>query len=556
MPDNLLTRRSFLGKAAAASAALSATGVPALAAPQSSTFFELLRQPDSAAAFAGLDTRLSLTRSGARWQTRGVEVEIAPEAASLAVYVSAAGMELTHVHLRWQMPVPEKLLFLGDHWERSYGDLAWRTLVPERVMPWYFAAHDGTTVHGYGVETGAGAMCFWQVDAEGVSLWLDVSNGGSGVQLGNRKLHAATVVVRQGHAGEDAIAALRQFCGVMCRKPRPSPGVVYGTNDWYYAYGKSSRELILEDADLAASLRPSGGPRPFTVVDDGWKHKDKFPDMGQLAQEIRSRGVRPGIWIRPLIAPDDTAKDLLMPDARFGRHKERISELAYDPTIPDAMEPVRAKLRQLAAWSYEMVKHDFSTYDLLGQWGSEMGARPTLPGWHFHDRSRTNAEIIADLYGEIRATLGEKTLILGCNTVGHLGAGIFDLSRSGDDTSGRAWERTRRMGVNTISFRLPQQGSFFVVDGDCVAVTEAVPWRETEAWLRFVAASGTGLFVSVEKQAMGAEQKKALTEAFRVAAQAPVMKTAADWFDSTVPELWNGQRFDWCGDSGAWPFGA
>jgi len=427
-------------------------------------------------------------------------------------------------------------------------------MMPERVMPWYFAAYDGALLHGYGVETGAGAMCFWQVDAEGVSLWLDVSNGGSGVELGERQLHAATIVTRRGEAGEDAIAALHQFCGVMCRKPRPSQGVVYGTNDWYYAYGKSSRELILEDADMAAALRPAGGPKPFTVIDDGWTHKDKFPDMARLAGEIRERGVRPGIWIRPLIAPEGTSRELLMPDARFGRRTERAAELAYDPTIPDALEAVRTKMRQLAEWGYEMVKHDFSTYDLLGQWGFEMGAQPALSGWHFHDRSRTNAEIIADLYREIRATLGEKTLILGCNTVGQLGAGIFDLSRTGDDTSGKIWERTRRMGVNTIAFRLSQQGSFFAVDGDCVAVTQAVPWRETEQWLRYVAASGTALFVSVEKQAMGAEQKRALAEAFQVAAKASPFKTAADWFESTVPERWGAQRFEWCGDEGAWPF--
>ena len=43
------------------------------------------------------------------------------------------------------------------------------------------------------------------------------------------------------------------------------------------------------------------------------------------------------------------------------------------PTVPEAREAIRAKLRQAREWGYEMVKHDFSTYDLLGQWGFEMG---------------------------------------------------------------------------------------------------------------------------------------------------------------------------------------
>jgi alpha-galactosidase len=555
MPDLTVTRRSFLGRAAASSLLGAVAGAPALAEGKSSTYFELLRPPDHIAAYAGLENRSALTQSGSRWQARGIEVEAAPGTARMPIHVSAPGAALTHVHLRWSLAVDAGLRFLGDHWERSYGDLAWRTTTPERVMPWYFATYDGAALHVYGVETGAGAMCFWQVDPEGVSLWLDLSNGGSGVELGDRSLLAATVVARRGESGEDALKALRAFCTGMCAKPRPSPGVIYGTNDWYYAYGKSSREMILEDAEMAAALSPRGGPRPFTVIDDGWTNKEEFPDMARLAEEIRNHGVRPGIWIRPLIASQGTNAALLMPNARFGRRKERVAELAFDPTIPDALEAVRARLRELKGWGYEMVKHDFSTYDLLGQWGFEMGAQPTLPGWSFHDRSRTNAEIISDFYKQIRAELGQKTLILGCNTVGHLGAGIFDLSRTGDDTSGKLWERTRRMGVNTIAFRLPQHGSFFVADGDCVAVTQAVAWRETAEWLRFVAASGTALFVSVEKSAMGAEQKRALTEAFAVAAASPSLRTAADWFESTTPERWPGNKFDWCGVDGAWPFG-
>src|SRR5271170_334096 len=555
MPDDLiLTRRSFLGGAAASSVVGAVSGPHAFAAPKSPTYFELFRQPDSVTAYAGLETRIALVRSSGRWQASGVEIEVAPETAKAAIQVSAPGVALTHIHVRWNLAVDAGLRFLVDDWERSYGDLAWRTMTPERVMPWYFAAYDGSALHGYGVETGAAAMCFWQVDPEGISLWLDVSNGGSGVELGQRQLHVATVVTRRGEPGEDPLAALRKFCEVMCAKPRGVPDVIYGTNDWYYAYGNSSREQILEDAELAATLCPSGGPRPYTVIDDGWTNKAKFPDMQRLAGEIRERGARPGIWIRPLIAPQGTNAALLMPDARFGRRQERMTELAYDPTIPDALEAVRMKLRELKNWGYELVKHDFSTYDLLGQWGFEMDARPTLPGWRFHDRSRTNAEIISDLYKEIRAVLGDTTQILGCNTVGHLGAGIFDLSRTGDDTSGKIWERTRRMGVNTISFRLPQHRSFFAVDGDCVAVTKAVAWRETAEWLSFVAASGTALFVSVEKSAMGAEQKRALTEAFALVAASPSLRTATDWFESTTPERWAEKRFTWCEPDGAYPF--
>ncbi len=458
------------------------------------------------------------------------------------------------------MSVPASLLCLGDAWERSYGELGWRGLVPERPMPWYFATYDGNAVHGYGVRTGAGALCFWQLDPEGVSLWLDLSNGGGGVVLGERTLLAATVATREGHPGEDSVDAVRQLCKRSCASPRPSPGPVYGSNDWYYAYGNSSQELILRDADLVASLRPPSAPKPFTVIDEGWANTAKFPDMTLLAGEIRKRGVRPGIWERPLRAPESTSSALLLPAQRFGEKSSRASERAFDPTIPEALQLVVQKIRAIRSWGYELLKHDFSTYDLLGQWGFEMGAKPTLAGWAFHDRTRTNAEIILDLYTAIRVAAGEETLILGCNTVGHLAAGIFDMQRTGDDTSGKIWERTRRMGVNTLAFRLPQHGTFFTLDSDCVAITKAVSWRLTRQWLDVVARSGTALFVSAASEAAGAEQKKALAAAFATVTAKGQSSFPLDWFHDTTPEVWADRpetaerRYEWCAPDGAYPF--
>jgi alpha-galactosidase len=542
----------------------SARGVSEIrsATSPSSTFLELLRPPDRITAYCGLEDSFLLNQAGERWTGRSVALATTPAKDELAVQVSAPKDALTHLHLRWSAPPSNSLLCLGDAWERSYGDLAWRSLVPERPMPWYFASWDGAATHCYGVKTGARALCLWQIDPEGVSLWLDVSNGGNGVRLGERTLEVTTVVARKGQAGEGPIEALRQFCRRMCSQPRPSPGSVYGSNDWYYAYGNSSQEAILRDADLVASLRPSAGPKPFTVIDEGWENKAKFPDIAALAATIKSKGVRPGIWERPLRAPQGTDPGLLMTTARFGERSSRAAELAYDPTVPDALHLVTGKVRAIRSWGYELLKHDFTTYDLLGQWGFEMGARPTLPGWSFHDRSKTNAEIILELYQAIRAVAGNEMLVLSCNVVGHLGAGIFDIQRTGDDTSGKIWERTRRMGINTLAFRLPQHGSFFAIDADCVAITQAISWQQTGQWLELVAGSGTALFVSPEATAMGGEQKKALAEAFATATSPNASSEPANWFQSTTPEVWREsaskteKRYNWCAPDGAWPFSA
>lgn len=522
------------------------------------TFLDILRAPDFVTAFSGLDQPQQLGRSGTQWIGTGLLVNITPQHDRLPITIAATTARPTHVHLRWRASVHPALLVLGDAWERSYGDLHWESLVPERVLPWYFLTADRESLHGYGVKTGAGAFCFWQIDPKGISLWLNVSNGGAGVALNNRELLAATVVTREGKRGEGAFDAARAFCRRMCDSPRPAQ-TIYGSNDWYYAYGRNTAGQIVRDAELMASLAPAGPPRPFTVVDDGWKNKQAFPDMARLAAAIRSHEVRPGLWIRPLQADADAPAGLLLPDGRFGNHSQRKADLAFDPTIPEALERVLAKVREATGWGYELIKHDYSTYDLLGQWGFEMHAQPTLPGWSFHDRSKTNAEIIRDLYQAIRQAAGERTLLIGCNTVGHLGAGIFDAQRTGDDVSGQLWERTRRMGVNTLAFRLPQHRAFFALDADCAPITTATPWSCTRQWLDLVARSGTVLLVSPQPAAMGPEQHEAVRAAFQMATNG-AETIVTDWQNNTTPDRWQfrsggEKQYDWYQDTGAWPFG-
>ncbi len=338
------------------------------------------------------------------------------------------------------------------------------------------------------------------------------------------------------------------------------PTPLIGTNDWYYAYGHNTAAGIERDADWIADLMPAQAPRPFTIVDDGWTDRKAFPDMRGLAQSIRGRGARPGIWVRPLQAHDDVPQNYLLPDERYGMRQKRTAERAFDPTIPEALALAVAKVEDATAWGYELVKHDFSTYELFGQWGNEMGASPTLPGWHFHDRTLTNAEIVTHLYQAIRRAAGESTCVIGCNTVGHLAAGIFEANRTGDDVSGRQWERTRRMGVNTLAFRLPQNKTFFVQDADCVALTHAVGWRETMQWLDVVARSGSALIFSPEPGAVSDEQRSVVRDAL----QASLAATAAeplDWMQSSAPERWRFSatgsrevRYQWNWLEGASPF--
>jgi alpha-galactosidase len=564
MKLELANRRDFLKTATLAAVSASSASASALDKRHSTAVpsLDLLRTPDRASARFGAREVVRLKYYNRAWTCSGVRVSAEPMRVGsrfeVPVSVVSEGKDLTYLHLRWIGKQNENLLSIGDHWERSYGDLEWRGTIPERVMPWYFLTFDGERVNGYGVKTQASTFCFWQRDAEGITLTIDLRNGGAATQFAGRELNACSIVTRIGSKDETIWHVGQEFCGQMCQSPRLPEKPLLGVNDWNYAYGKNTAEGILRDSDLLASLAPSGNVRPHVVIDDGWQDTKRFPSMSALAAQIRNRNLKPGLWVRPLRAEATAPISLLLPDSRFGKEAPH-TNLAFDPTHPDALDQAMKPVRTAVQWGYEFIKHDFTTYELFGRWGFEMHGQLTTPGWSFYDKTRTNAEIVRDFYQAIRAAAGEQATILGCNTVGHLAAGIFESQRIADDTSGHDWERTRRFGVNGLSHRIIQHRTFSHIDPDIVAITSAVGWKETSQWMDVIARSRTSLFFSPDPTALTPSIKSAMKEAIAIASEDgygfPLYPT-----QSTTPESWrfsperSDRRYDWCGEDGISPF--
>jgi alpha-galactosidase len=186
-----------------------------------------------------------------------------------------------------------------------------------------------------------------------------------------------------------------------------------------------------------------------------------------------------------------------------------------------------------------------------------MGPEPSSGRWSFAHRDRTNAEIVLALYRAIREAAADA-VVIGCNTLSHLSAGLFEACRIGDDTSGHNWERTRKMGVNSLAFRAAQHNAFYASDADCLGLTTKVPWEMNWQWLELVSRSGTPLFVSAQADAIGPEQERALRAAFALAAQPQPLGEPLDWMHTNSPCQWKLQgqtvRFDWFTADGASPF--
>lgn len=556
--QNNSTRRAFLGSAVklGAGSVLLGSTLPGCTTPEAAkktapaaALTQRLELP--ARVFVSHDgSRLATADcQGARFTTDRAAVNFVSTTEGVVVQVTCPTGPLARVVLRWEATFPDDTLYLGDAWERGYGDLQWRTLQPERILPWYFAAHHVASGRTFmaGVRTQPAALCFWTVDAAGISLWLDFRNGGSPSHPGDREIAAATIVSLTSAAEETPFAALTRFCKVMCPSPRLPAAPVCGNNNWYYAYGRNfDADAMRRDAAFLADIASGHANRPYCVIDAGWTpgsvcpggpwtagDTKRFPDMPGLAADMKKLGVRPGIWIRPtaLMTVDDPHR------LRAGPVTSQ--EKPLDLTLPENLALIRDDVARVHSWGYDLIKHDFSTYDIFGKWGFEMGAELTDGDWHFKDQSLTNAEIILRLYQTLRAGAGDA-LLLGCNTIGHLGAGIFELQRTGDDTSGHIWERTRRMGVNTLAFRLPQQRTFFACDADCAAHTDQTPWEFDRQYLDLVARSGTALFISVDPRTIKPEQKSAFRAAMQTALSGGTLGGCEplDWLHTTAPRVW------------------
>ena len=553
------TRRDFLASAAVLAASPGLPSALRASSGPAPTYLDIHRSPDSITVQTATDYRALQAGANGRWEASRIAVTCTPSADTLRVTLAAPADGIQRVHLRWRGRLGGTRLLLGDAWERAYGELEWRGFAPNRVMPWYVAAWDGTLTHCYGVRTGSGAFCFWQVDPQGISLWADVRSGSTAIQLGDRELAVCEVACHAGQQGQSPFAALHRFCRDLCPAPRLPAQPVYGHNDWYYAYGNNSEATVLDDAKRIVELSPSGANRPFAVIDDGWQPErstdklgvglwdrgnERFPDMPGLAGKVRRAGARAGIWIRPLLATTDA------PDAwRLSR-----SQRMLDPTVPDVLEKVAADIGRLHQWGYELIKHDYSTYDILGRWGPEMGSSLTGGSWTFASGPiHTTAEVIGELYRTIRIAAG-GSIVIGCNTVSHLSAGQFEMCRIGDDTSGTGWERVPRMGVNALGFRAVQHAAFYAADPDCVGVTKAIPWELNRQWLDLLARSGTMTFVSLAPDAIGAEQRRDLRTALAMAARPQPLAEPLDWQQSIWPARWQAtgeeNGYAWVGPEG------
>lgn len=443
------------------------------------------------------------------------------------VIVYPSGSPVKYLKFRFRGDFSQANGVFSDKFERAsmLMPLEWKLILAEHRMPWFFYVKDKDRMTCYGVKTGADCFAYWYLDPQGISLVLNLTCDSRGTDL-KEPLLACEVVELVGEEGEDAYLVASKFASIMCDKPVLPKTPVFGTNNWYWAYGDLSRDLILKEADYLKQMTDGVKNRPCLVIDDGWQYNrdtcpagvggpweanSKFNNMVELADRITERGINAGLWFRPLLTTEKTGAGTVLKEEftpGFGGY-------ILDPSHPEVIEKVYNDTKKIREWGYAIIKHDFTSIDMSGNWNHQIDTPIIQSNRRFYDNTKTSATIIKNIYKTIQKGAGDADVI-GCNVYGHLSAGIHSMQRVGGDTSGKAFEITRAQGINSM-MRLPMNKKFFLIDPDCPAFTKKVDIETNLDFLEMCALTDCTTIASVTPGILNDKQMKRINEIFKIA---------------------------------------
>lgn len=222
-----------------------------------------------------------------------------------------------------------------------------------------------------------------------------------------------------------------------CSITTPSPT---GWCSWYHYYDELTAEDLYRELEVLSANREQI-PVSYIQIDDGWNLTSReskrvwgdwypgglFPDgMKRVADDIRRKGFRPGLWLAPFSVDKESRffsehPELLV--SENGEPKESFGTYGLDLSHPGALQFVEETFsRVFDQWGFEYVKIDFLLHALI------RGDR--------HDPGRTTAQLFRDGLQVIRRVAGDR-FILACGSPMGPAIGLADAMRIGYDVSSR-----------------------------------------------------------------------------------------------------------------------
>lgn len=233
----------------------------------------------------------------------------------------------------------------------------------------------------------------------------------------------------------------RQFTQARSGAPR-----LTGWTSWYNYYTSISEKVIRENVQALAALKL---PLDVMQIDDGWQEglgdwlapNDKFPSgMRQMADLIRSHGLKPGLWLAPVVCSRRSRLAREHPQWLLRDGRGRPVRAGYNPLwggwfyaldfyAPGFREHLRAVFdTALNRWGFDLLKLDFLYAAAL---------RPR--------EGRSRGGVMDEVMKFMRREAGEK-LLLGCGVPLGAAFGRVDYCRIGSDVA-PYWEDRLLKGI-------------------------------------------------------------------------------------------------------------
>jgi len=272
------------------------------------------------------------------------------------------------------------------------------------------------------------------------------------------------------------------------REPKKS---VTNWSSWYYYYTHPEPEYIYANMDFIANNPELKERIDVFQLDDGWFQTEpdqldetfgdyesgyRYPDgMKKFADDIKERGMTPGLWVAPFKIGTQSKLYNNHPDYMVKNHKGGATNI-LDVTNPDSKKYVSELFNKLIKeWGFEYLKIDFIGATLIPRDNTKYTkVDPTI----------TTVQAYREAIGLIRKTVGEETYLLGCGAPITNSVGLFDGMRIGHDISS-IWfvdyEKdpkrdfgfiSVKLGANQTIWRNWMQRKFWQNDPDCLVVRD------------------------------------------------------------------------------------
>lgn len=231
-----------------------------------------------------------------------------------------------------------------------------------------------------------------------------------------------------------------------------------GWCSWYHYFTDITFDELSKNVKLLAEIRDREKiDYRLVQLDDGYEKEigdwlttnSKFPDLKEIASEIRGKGFKAGLWIAPFSASESSRlfnehKDWFVknsdgnPRVAYRNWNKQI--FALDTTNPEVLLHLERLIKTIRSYGFDYLKIDFLF----------AGA---IPGGRFNE-FLTPVEAYRSGMQTIRAAAGDDCFILGCGAPLLPSVGYVDGMRIGSDTAPEWNGETMDIGVPSARFSL------------------------------------------------------------------------------------------------------